>query len=943
MRKILLLVLFLPMLLNAQTINIPDANLKAKLLSASSTNTVAYGSGGYMKIDTNNDNEIQVSEAMMVDSLNIQGTPGSLINSLLGLSGFQNLKKLDISGNFTPEVILDLPELRILKCTGSGVLTISPNQIPNLEVLHCELNQLLELDLTFCSNLRELKCQYNQLNLLNVSGLANLENLDCHWNALASLNLSGLSSLTWLNCATNLLSSLDISALDNLQTLSCAGNALTTISGNPPLLHALDCSDNQLGAFNALNFPQLTFLNCNANNLSSLQVAGHTNLQILQCYENQLTSLDSNGCVGLIEIGCASNLLPNITLSGLPNLHNVFAGQNLMTEVSFSSVPSLAHLELPNNQLSSIDITPLSGLTGLNLSNNLLTSLNGLNQADNLTNILLAGNQLTSLDFSGANKLFYADCSDNQFSTLDFSQNDTLVKLRCRNNPNLSFVNIKNGVASLPSISDDWSDNPSLVYVCTDEEEIETVQQILANGGLTNVNLNSYCNFTPGGDYNTISGLMMFDSASDGCDPGETAYNYIKLNIDDGTTVSSAFSNAAGSYSFYTQAGDFTISPQMEHPEWFVVSPVSQTASFEEVDNSISVHDFCISPNGTHPDLEIVVAPLVAPNPGFEAVYQIVYRNKGNQTLSQQYGVTFFYDENKQDLTMALPGTETTGPGALSWSFSNLRPFESRSIVVILNINASTDEVPVNLDDVLTYTATILPMAGDESTTDNLFVLNQTVVSSFDPNDIVCLQGDMLPPSEIGAYMHYIVNFENTGTAAAQKIVIKIEVDESMYDLSSLQLMYGSHTVNALIKGNVAEFIFDNIQLDSGGHGNILLKIRSAGNLSIGDSVLKHASIYFDYNFPVITNGASTLFDVLSTAAPSDGVGIKLYPNPVSDYLYFGSTSIESVDMYDVNGRQLLHQSGGVSRLDMSSYAAGVYFVAVKAAGASKVQKIVKK
>ena len=99
----------------------------------------------------------------------------------------------------------------------------------------------------------------------------------------------------------------------------------------------------------------------------------------------------------------------------------------------------------------------------------------------------------------------------------------------------------------------------------------------------------------------------------------------------------------------------------------------------------------------------------------------------------------------------------------MSWDFANLLPFESRSINVIMQINAPTDTNPVNIGDVLQFTSSIMPMAGDESTVDNLFQLNQTVVGSFDPNDITCIEGEVVAPSYIGEYLHYVINFENTG------------------------------------------------------------------------------------------------------------------------------------------------------------------------------------
>ena len=55
---------------NAQIINFPDANFKAKLLSASTSNSIAKNAAGTsIKIDANNNGQIEQSEALLVHKL----------------------------------------------------------------------------------------------------------------------------------------------------------------------------------------------------------------------------------------------------------------------------------------------------------------------------------------------------------------------------------------------------------------------------------------------------------------------------------------------------------------------------------------------------------------------------------------------------------------------------------------------------------------------------------------------------------------------------------------------------------------------------------------------------------------------------------------------------------------------------------------------------------
>ena len=88
MKKLFYILILITGMTNAQIVNIPDVNFKAKLLAADVSNDTAYGNGGYIKIDANNDGEIQVLEAQSIDSLNVNF---SEIYDLTGVSSFNNL------------------------------------------------------------------------------------------------------------------------------------------------------------------------------------------------------------------------------------------------------------------------------------------------------------------------------------------------------------------------------------------------------------------------------------------------------------------------------------------------------------------------------------------------------------------------------------------------------------------------------------------------------------------------------------------------------------------------------------------------------------------------------------------------------------------------------------------------------------------------------------
>jgi len=314
--------------------------------------------------------------------------------------------------------------------------------------------------------------------------------------------------------------------------------------------------------------------------------------------------------------------------------------------------------------------------------------------------------------------------------------------------------------------------------------------------------------------------------------------------------------------------------------------------------------------------------------------------------------VSLTFDDSRIDFVSSVPTFNAAVLNTITWNFTNLMPFENRSVFVTLNVNAPTETPAVNIGDILNFTTAITPVATDELPLDNTFSFNQIVVGSYDPNDITCVEGDAVSVSEIGKYLHYVVNFENTGTAAAESVVVKLEINPAEFDLSSLQLMNASHEVFAEVRNNVVEFKFANINLQPtagdppvGGHGSILFKIKTLDTLSGGSQVNNLANIYFDYNHPIETNTARTTFAALSLPEFTKDESIVLYPNPASDFVQIKSDSnIKQIELFDIQGRvlQTLMQNNNAVKFDISDKANGVYFLRITTEKGKSVQKIVK-
>lgn len=202
MRKLLFIIVFAltTNILLAQIVNIPDANFKSTLLTYTP------------KIDLNDDKEIQVSEAIIVNSLTLNGKS---IKDLTGIEFFTSLTYLDCSDN----------QLSILEL-GMNV---------KLKILACFANQLKELDVSKNNLLIDLLCYSNLLTKLDLSNNINLDYLLCHSNFLYNLDVSLNINLTAIACYSNLITSLDVRKNTNLIKLECYNNpnlAYVCISGS---------------------------------------------------------------------------------------------------------------------------------------------------------------------------------------------------------------------------------------------------------------------------------------------------------------------------------------------------------------------------------------------------------------------------------------------------------------------------------------------------------------------------------------------------------------------------------------------------------------------------------------------------------------------------------------------------------------------------------------
>lgn len=622
-------------------------------------------------------------------------------------------------------------------------------------------------------------------------------------------------------------------------------------------------------------------------NLRKLNISGHYLGQPVQ-FLSELAFLE--------ELNCVLNMIPSLDVSDWPSLKRLNCSSNNMSLLDVSGCATLENLDASINNLTEIELADLPLLTSLSLYNNW------------------------------------------QLQHLDISQLLALNSLSIGGMTNLISLNIKNGKNDAV-VLDSWS-NPALEYVCADNFEVQALHQMMIG---TNCAINSYCSFVQGGVAYNVEGIVKFDVDMDGCETSDPSFPNLRFEVSDGSSVQTIYGNSTGSFLLPLSSGTYTVTPMLA-TNGVTISPSSLTLQFPDQTEELT-HDFCIVPQGQYMDIDVQLIPTGPARPGFDSSYRIIYRNHG--TLPASGNVTFSFPEDVADLVSSYPAATTIQSGLLTWAYTNLLPFETRYIDITLNLNSPMETPALTGGEFLSFGTTLSPHeTGME--TDNHQYIKQEVVNSFDPNDKTCLEGTVVGPDFIGEYVHYLIRFENTGTFFAQNIVVKDLIDTSKFDISTLRPMASSHDFVTRIEGDKVEFIFENIMLpfdDANNDGWISFKIKTLPTLSVGDSFSNTAEIYFDYNFPIITEPAVTTIEELSVRESENPGKFVLYPNPASSVVSLRSdvaSDIRSVEVYNAIGQIVLVKMNS-DELNVSELASGIYSVKVKSDKGISTLRFVKK
>jgi uncharacterized repeat protein (TIGR01451 family) len=334
-----------------------------------------------------------------------------------------------------------------------------------------------------------------------------------------------------------------------------------------------------------------------------------------------------------------------------------------------------------------------------------------------------------------------------------------------------------------------------------------------------------------------------------------------------------------GDFMNFADTGAYTTTLSVNGRPYYTISPTAKQSTFTSYKNKDSF-SFGVTPVPAN-DLQVSLQAWGALRPGFDVPFHIDYSNVGTTVIANT--TIKLVKPAAVSLVSSSTPPSSVNADTLTWNIGSLSPFGASGISLVLKVGPPP---AVSLNDVLTFTAAINPVAGDLTPADNRDTLKRTVIGSFDPNDKQENHNGTfyIEQLQAGQPLTYTVRFQNTGTDTAFNIEVRDTLSDQL-DVSSLELINASHSYSFVIKDNkYCTWTFNNILLpdsiknEPASHGFITYRIKPKSSLQLGDKIYNSASIYFDFNLPVKTNTQETVITPTPIPAPPQPVvsGLQL-------------------------------------------------------------------
>ncbi len=326
------LLFLIPLITSAQTVNVPDANLREAI-------NEALGKASNAQITTDEMATLRELRAVSME-----------IKNLAGLGAATNLEDLRLNNNLISDLspLAGMTKLRHIALEKNVISDLSP--------------------LAGLSSIEELRLGNNLISDLSpLAGLINLRGITLHHNAISDLSpLAGLVRLEWIGMSDNPLADLTpLSGLTNLQNFHGWSTPVVNLAAiaKLPKLRVINVCGGQISDISALaDAKGLKELYLPGNEVSDLSpLKGLTSLTHLYFQNNQVSDLSPlEGLTNLAWVDLHNNEISDVSpLAAANNLKWIDLSQNTaITDVSpLATLPNLTWMSLAEN--TSIDSAQL--------------------------------------------------------------------------------------------------------------------------------------------------------------------------------------------------------------------------------------------------------------------------------------------------------------------------------------------------------------------------------------------------------------------------------------------------------------------------------------------------------------------------------------------------------------------------------------------------------
>ncbi len=237
------------------------------------------------------------------------------------------------------------------------------------------------------------------------------------------------------------------------------------------------------------DFMAVEFLDFSYNTVSNIDLSQNLNLKVFGCAFNQMTSLELSNNTNLEWLVCQANSISNIQLNS-PVLHTLECYENQLTSLDLSQCPSLETIDCHINHINNLHISECVELTNLTAWSNNLTFLN-VSQNIYLSYIHISYNSITHIDLTNNINLLNFSCTYGNFEALDFSNNPNLTSIGCSYNPQLNYLDMRNG--NNENISVFWANDTNLDCIFVDDTNASYLENWHIDETTTFVNNEQEC------------------------------------------------------------------------------------------------------------------------------------------------------------------------------------------------------------------------------------------------------------------------------------------------------------------------------------------------------------------------------------------------------------------------------------------------------------------